>query len=375
MWRRSHPAPRRGQRARAGVGSPVALPSDCLPAETGHQGCPGAVPVTLCRPRVRTPAGQVDSSAITDDDPGRTAPPARREVLGRTHLGRLSPHQHAHQHHRKEHLRAGPRTGEADQQKIPGAPLRVSFAKIQRASRGPRPARPADRVVRLAHRQPRVAGHPLARGAGRRRRRPRRDPRGDLPDRGLQRLDVAVLLQPALRGRQGVPRGVQGQGHDLRGAAVRHGRVHEQHHRRDQEPDGVHGRLPDHDEQGHLRHQRDRARRRLPARPQPRRLLRQDPGQDVGQGRLQRQGHPQPRCVAGVRRRQARHRRRPHRPQAPPAGHRAAQGARLGRGPHPRALPVVAHGPGHAGEGPHRRAGRGPARHLPQAASGRAADA
>ena len=32
------------------------------------------------------------------------------------------------------------------------------------------------------------------------------------------------------------------------------------------------------------------------------------------------------------------HGRRPHRPQAPPARHRAAEGARLDRGPHPRAL-------------------------------------
>ena len=50
-------------------------------------------------------------------------------------------------------------------------------------------------------------------------------------------------------------------------AAVRHGRVHEQHHRRDQEPDGLHGRLPAHDRQGHLRHQRHRACRGLPAGP------------------------------------------------------------------------------------------------------------
>ena len=43
----------------------------------------------------------------------------------------------------------------------------------------------------------------------------------------------------------------------------------------------------------------------------------------------QRQGHPEPRRLAGVRRRQARHRRCAHRPQAPSAGHRAAQGAGL----------------------------------------------
>ena len=98
-------------------------------------------------------------------------------------------------------------------------------------------------------------------------------------------------------------------------------------------------------------------------------------GQDLRQGRLQRQGHPEPRRLAGVRRRQARHRRRPHRPQAPAAGHRAAQGPRLDRGPHPRALRGRRVDAGHPGEGPHRRAGRGAARHLPQAAPGRAADA
>src|SRR3954471_8504754 len=83
VWRWSLTAPRRGQWARAGVGSPVALPSDCLPAETGHQECPGPVPFT----RSTQVAGVADSSAITDDDPGRTStsPPARREVLGRTH--------------------------------------------------------------------------------------------------------------------------------------------------------------------------------------------------------------------------------------------------------------------------------------------------
>ena len=48
-----------------------------------------------------------------------------------------------------------------------------------------------------------------------------------------------------------------------------------------------------------------------------------------------RQGHPEPRCLARVRRRQALHGRRPHRPQAPPARHGAAEGARLDRGPHP----------------------------------------
>ena len=41
-------------------------------------------------------------------------------------------------------------------------------------------------------------------------------------------------------------------------------------------------------------------------------------GQDLRPRPLQRQGHPEPGCLAGVRHRQARHRRCPHRPQAPP---------------------------------------------------------
>ena len=62
------------------------------------------------------------------------------------------------------------------------------------------------------------------------------------------------------------------------------------------------------------------------------------------------------------------------RPQAPPAGHRAAQGARLELGPDPRALRLVGDAAGHPGEGPHPGPGRGAARHLPQAAAGRAPD-
>ena len=69
-------------------------------------------------------------------------------------------------------------------------------------------------------------------------------------------------------------------------------------------------------DQGHLHHQRHRARRRVAARPLARRLLRPQRRQDLRQGRLHLQGHPEPRCLARVRDRQARHRRRPHRPQA-----------------------------------------------------------
>ena len=55
--------------------------------------------------------------------------------------------------------------------------------------------------------------------------------------------------------------------------AVRGGAVHQQGHRRDQGAGGLHGRLPHDDRQGHLRDQRDRAGRGLPAGPLPRRLL------------------------------------------------------------------------------------------------------
>ncbi len=88
------------------------------------------------------------------------------------------------------------------------------------------------------------------------------------------------------------------------------------------------------------------------------------------------QDHPVPRCLAGVRDRQARHGRRPHRPQAQADRHRAAQGAGLGRAPGSSSS---------FGEYESMRAtlekdhiaepGRGAARHLPQAAPRRAAHA
>ena len=156
---------------------------------------------------------------------------------------------------------------------------------------------------------------------------------------------------------------------------VRHRGVHQQLHRRDQEPDRLHGRLPADVGQGHLHHQRHRACRRVPARPLAGRLLRPPGRQDLRQGHLQLQGDPVPRCVARVRDRQARRGRRPHRPQAQAERHRPAQGARLGRGADPGAVRPVRVDARHPGEGPHHRPGRRAARHLPQAAAGRAADA
>jgi DNA-directed RNA polymerase subunit beta len=60
----------------------------------------------------------------------------------------------------------------------------------------------------------------------------------------------------------------------------------------------------------------------------------------------------------------------PHRPQAQAERHRPAQGARLGRRPHPRAFRRLRVDARHSGEGPHHRPGRRAAGHLPQAAAG-----
>ena len=90
--------------------------------------------------------------------------------------------------------------------------------------------------------------------------------------------------------------------------------------------------------QGHLHHQRHRARRRLAARPFAGRLLRAHRRQDVRQGHLHRQDHPEPRRLARVRDRQARHGRRPPRPQAQAERHGAAQGPRLDQRADPRGV-------------------------------------
>ena len=156
--------------------------------------------------------------------------------------------------------------------------------------------------------------------------------------------------------------------------ALRHRRVHQQRDRRDQVPDGLHGRLPAHDQQGHLRHQRHRACRRVAAGPLAGCLLRLLHRQDVRQGHLLRQDHPVPGCLAGDGDRQARHGRCPHRPQAQAVRHRPAQGSRLDHRADPRGVRRVRVHARHPGEGPHPGPGRRAARHLPQAASGRAAD-
>src|SRR6201747_558778 len=67
----------------------------------------------------------MDSSAITDDDPAQSRPHVVRSLEGRILAGSRPTST------TEKNITNGPRTGEADQQKIPGAPLRVSFAKIQ----------------------------------------------------------------------------------------------------------------------------------------------------------------------------------------------------------------------------------------------------
>ena len=99
-----------------------------------------------------------------------------------------------------------------------------------------RPARPADRELRLAARQRALAGAG-GRGQGRRPRRdqrslrPRGHLRGDLPDRGLRGDHEPVVPRPPVRGGQVLHRRVPRARHDLRRAAVRDRRVHEQHDR------------------------------------------------------------------------------------------------------------------------------------------------
>ncbi len=93
---------------------------------------------------------------------------------------------------------------------------------------------------------------------------------------------------------------------------------------------GLLRRDPADDRERDLHHQRDRARRRLPAPPQPGRLLRPRQGQEplVGQAPLQRPDHPVPRLVDRLRVRPQGHPLRAHRPPPQAAGDRPAPRAR-----------------------------------------------
>ena len=83
----------------------------------------------------------------------------------------------------------------------------------------------------------------------------------------LQFLDYEFGTPEVLRG------GVPDEGPHVQPAAVRERRAPDQGDRRDPAPARVHGRLPVDDGHGHVRHQRRRARRRLPARALAGRLL------------------------------------------------------------------------------------------------------
>ena len=196
-------------------------------------------------------------------------------ALGRTPLGRDAQRQQANQHPRfHQQHRTTPHLLRQD----------------PRAPRGPQPPRPADDSFDW------LLGNEKWKARVEARRAEGRD---ELSGKsGLEEIfeeispieDFSRTMSLSFRDRvlraQVLRRGVQGAGHDLLRPAVRHGGVHEQHHRRDQEPDGLHGRLPADDRQGHLRHQRHRACRRLAAGPVARRLLRQAARQDVRQGHL-----------------------------------------------------------------------------------------
>ena len=114
-----------------------------------------------------------------------------------------------------------------------------------------------DRVERRQAAGPTSRPAPASRRSSRRSARSRTSPGTMSP----------VVPRPPLRAAEELDRGVQGARLHLLRAAVRHRRVHEQRDRRDQEPDGLHGRLPADDRQGHLHHQRHRAGRRVAARP------------------------------------------------------------------------------------------------------------
>ena len=254
------------------------------------------------------PEGMLPLCAASDRfDTGDAARPGTR---GRTPLGRLALHRSV-------------------------APTAPRLLRQDSGATGcPGPPGPADGQLRLAPGQrglARARGRCNCRGPQGRPHdvRPRGDLRGDQPDRGLLRDHVAVLPRPPLRAAEVHRRPVHGEGLHLLRAALRHRGVHEQRDRRDQVADGLHGRVPADDEEGHLHHQRHGARRRVAARAFAGRLLRAHAGQDQRQGRLRRQDHPQPRCLARVRGRQEGPRRRSRGSQAQAAGDHLPQGPGL----------------------------------------------
>ena len=116
------------------------------------------------------------------------------------------------------------------------------------------------------------------------RQRAARAARRDQPHPGLHRSrDGAALPRVRVRGAQVQRARVPHPRPDLLQAAVRLGRAAHQGDGRDPAPARLHGRLPVHDRQRHVHHQRRRARRRQPARPLAGRLLHRD--EDPATGR------------------------------------------------------------------------------------------
>ncbi len=155
-------------------------------------------------------------------------------------------------------------------------------------------------------------------------RRPARDDRRHLADRGLHRQPRRAVRRVHLRRARRLARPVPREGPDLRPPADRHGRVHQPRDRRDPRAVGVHGRLPVDDRARHVRHQRHRARGRHAARALPGRLP--DGAQGPREAGLHRQPDARARLLAGAGDRQEGQGLRAHRPQAQAAGHGAAAG-------------------------------------------------
>ena len=288
----------------------------------------------------------------------------RQRALGRTPLGRLA--------HR---LREPPLSRNA-----PG-PHRVSFAKIREPLEVPNLlALQTDSFDWLLGNEAWQARVEAAQAAGR-TTSPTKSGLEEIfeeisPIEDFSGHDVPVVPRPPLRAAEELDRRVQGARLHLLRAAVRHRRVHEQRDRRDQEPDGLHGRLPADDRQGHLRHQRHRAGRRVPARPLARASTSTAPST-----------RPPTRTSSPPR---------SSRPAVPGSSSRSTSAtwsaSALDR-KRKQSVTVLLKALGwddaqileefgdyesiraHPGEGPHHRPGRRAARHLPQAAPGRAADA
>ena len=210
--------------------------------------------------------------------------------------------------------------------------IRKNLGRVRRSHRGSQPHRHPEVVVR----QVPPVERPAERAA--RGRAPGGLPQR-LPDQGLQRHERARLRQLQPREAEVRRRGVPPARHDLRRADqgddaahdLRHPRGRRAHRPRHQGAGGLLRRDPADDGHRHVHHQRDRARRRQPAAPQPGRLLRPRQGQDPleRQAPLQRPRHPVPRLVARLRVRPEGHHLRPHRPPPEDARDRAPPRARL----------------------------------------------